>query len=104
MRLFRTAPSERPLTTMLREMERGHFVDAWKALNRDSGELPAPPHALARLGRVLAERGNFKKAAVPLERFLATYPNHQDRAVVQRDLALCLQRMGKAKAAAKLIG
>jgi len=103
MRLFRTAPSERPLTTMLREMEHGRFVEAWRALRRDSGALPAPPHALARLGRWLAEQGEFKKAALPLQRFLDLYPNHQDRAVVRRDLAICLKRLGKTKQAARLV-
>ena len=88
---------------MLRSMEYGRFVDAWRALRRDTGELPVPPHALARLGRWLADRGDYKKAVLPLRRFGELYPAHQDRDVVRNDLALCLQRMGKLKEAAKLV-
>lgn len=91
------------MTTMLRHMEHGRFVDAWRALRRDKQELPAPPQALARLGRVLADRGEFKKAILPLQRFLDTYPRHQDRAVVQRDLAMCLKRLGRLKDAQRVI-
>ena len=103
MRLFRTAPAERPLTVMLRHMEHGRFAEAWRALKQDKQQLPAPPHALARLGRWLADRGEFKKAVLPLSRFLETYPNHQDRPVVQNDLAVCFKKLGKVKEAAKLV-
>jgi Flp pilus assembly protein TadD len=89
---------------MLRHMEHGRFKEAWRALRLDKGELPAPPHALARLGRWLADRGEYKKAALPLRRFLDTYPNHQDVAVVENDLACCLKRLGKTKELARLVG
>lgn len=99
MRLFRSASKERALTVMLRNMEQGRFVDAWKALRKDDGALPVPPHALARLGRWLADRGEYKKAMLPLRRFLDTYPKHQDRATVVAGLSSCLKQLGKAKEA-----
>ena len=53
--------------------------------------------------RWLADRGEFKKATLPLQQFLDTYPAHQDRAVVRNDLAVCLKRLGKDREAAKLV-
>ena len=102
MRLFRTAARERALTLMLRSMEQGKFLDAWKALRKDDKSLPVPPHALARLGRWLADRGEYKKAVLPLRLFLDTYPKHQDRASVVGGLATCLKQLGKAKEAEKV--
>ena len=87
---------------MLRCMEQGRFVDAWKALRRDDGALPVPPHALARLGRWLADRGEYKKAVVPLRLFLDTYPRHQDRASVVQGLSSCLKQLGRTKEAERV--
>ena len=61
-----------------------------------------PPHALERLGRVLADSGDFKKSVLPLRLFLDTYANHQDRPTVVKGLALCLRRMGKVKEAERV--
>lgn len=102
MRLFRTTSRECALTTMLRCMEHGRFLDAWKSLRKHDDALPVPPHALSRLGRWLADRGEFKKAVLPLRRFLDTYPKHQDRATVVQGLALCLKQMGKVKEAERV--
>ena len=102
MRLFRSTSRERALTTMLRCMEHGRFLDAWKALKKHDAELPVPPHALSRLGRWLADRGELKKAVLPLRTFLDTYPNHQDRATVVSGLALCLKQLGKTKEAERV--
>jgi len=102
MRLFRSSPRERALTTMLRCMERGRFNEAWKSLRKHDDELPVPPHALSRLGRWLADRGEHKKAVLPLRTFLDTYPKHQDRATVVQGLALCLKRIGKVKEAERV--
>jgi hypothetical protein len=102
MRLFRTAPKERALTTMLRHMEQGRFVDAWRALKQHDDPTPVPPHALERLGRWLADRGEFKKAVLPLRTFLDTYANHQDRPTVVTGLATCLKHLGKAKEAKRV--
>ena len=102
MRLFKTAARERALTTMLRAMEHGRFLDAWKALKKHDGELPVPPHALERLGRWLADRGEPRKAALPLRMFLDAYPNHQDRATVTHGLAACLRKAGKNREASRL--
>ena len=102
MRLFRTAPKEPALTAMLRHMEHGRFMEAQKSLRKCDQALPVPPHALARLGRWLGDRGEYKKAVVPLRLFLDTYPNHQDRPSVAQGLALCLTRLGKIKEAEKV--
>jgi len=103
MRLFRSTPKDRALTAMLRAMEQGKFLEAWKELRKhDTGELPVPPHALSRLGRWLAEKGEPKKAVLPLRTFLDTYPNHQDRATVVTGLAACLKQAGRKKEAAQV--
>jgi len=83
-------------------MEHGRFPEAWKALRRHDGKLPVPPHALSRLGRWLADRGEHKRAIVPLRMFLETYPNHLDRPTVVQGLAACLRQVGKAKEAARV--
>ena len=102
MRRFRTAPKERALTAMLRHMEHGRFVEAWRSLKHHDGPELVPPNALERLGRWLADRGEFKKAVLPLRTFLDSYANHQDRPTVVTGLATCLKRMGKAKEAKRV--
>ena len=102
MRLFRSTSREQALTTMLRCMEHGRFVEAWKCLRKHDDALPVPPHALSRLGRWLADRGEHKKAVLPLRTFLDTYPKHQDRATVVQGLAFCLKRIGKPKEAERI--
>ncbi|MEM8883076.1 MAG: hypothetical protein AAGD14_03315 [Planctomycetota bacterium] len=102
MRLFRNTPKERPLTTMLREMEHGRFLEAWRALNKDTSETVYPPHALSRLGRWLADHDEAKKALLPLRRFLDTYPQHLDRPQVAQGLTLCLRHLGKLKEAERV--
>ena len=92
------------MTAMLRAMEQGRFVDAWRALKLHDGDIPAPPHALERLGRWLAEHGEHKKAVLPLRAFLDTYANHQDRPLVVRGLSLCLKQLGKRKEAERVEG
>jgi Flp pilus assembly protein TadD len=87
---------------MLRNMEQGRFLDAWKALRKDDATLPVPPHALARLGRWLADRGEYKRAVLPLRLFLDTYPKHQDRATVVAGLSACLKQLGKSKEAGRV--
>jgi len=87
--LFRTPrPQLEPfVTTMLRHMEHGEFVEAFKALRRGGPGPVPPPHALWRLGRWLLEQERPKDARLPLKRFLEIYRAHQDRAAVERDLA-----------------
>ena len=100
MGLFKRSRREPAVTTMLRHMERGRFVDASKYV-RKAGEdgPPPPPHALWRLGRWLLEKRRGRNAREPLELFLALYPAHGDRPEVMRDLARALARCGKRQQA-----
>ena len=102
MRLFRTAPTERPVTAMLRAMETGDFLDAHVALRRYEDGPPPPPNALWRLGRRLAETKHPRQARLALELFLELYPNHEDRAEVMQELAHTLAALGKRRKAVSL--
>ncbi|MCZ6786423.1 MAG: hypothetical protein O7E54_04575 [Planctomycetota bacterium] len=100
MGLFKRSRREPAVTTMLRHMERGRFVDASRYV-RKAGEdgPPPPPHALWRLGRWLLDMRHGKNACEPFELFLALYPAHGDRPEVMRDLARALALRGKRQQA-----
>lgn len=84
-------------------MEFGRFVDAARALRRyDESQSPPPPHALARLGRVMLGKGLPREAHLALRLFLRLYPAHQDRADSVADLARALEMMGRKGEAAKV--
>lgn len=103
MRLFWTSPGGHSVTEMLRHMEHGRFVPAYRALRRyRTGPVP-PPHALWRLGRWLLDKGRVKKARLPLETFLRLYPHHQDQPEVRLDLARVLQATGATDEAQKMV-
>jgi len=99
MRLFGNTRRECAAKTLLRHMENGRFTEALRVLRRrGEGPIP-PPHALWRLGRWSLDKGRAKHALRPLQLFLASYPNHQDRPEVLRDLARALGTLGRAKEA-----
>jgi hypothetical protein len=104
MRLFRSPPKDHPVTSMLRCMEHGDFVDAFRELKRRGrhDEIVPPPHALWRLGRWLAEKGHGKRAVVAFKLFLDLYPRHLDREKVMIDLARVLAALGRTREALAL--
>jgi len=88
------------VTTMLRHMEHGRLDEAYRALKRYRTAPLPPPHALWRLGRWLLDQGRAKQAKRALKLFLDVYPNHGDRALVLRDLALTHKALGELEEAA----
>ena len=90
---------ERTITTFLRHMERGQFLEAAKTLRKDKRNCAPPPHCLWRLGRWCLDKQKPKDARLPLELFLSLYPNHLDRPAVMHDLARTLARLNKRREA-----
>ena len=76
-------------------MEEGRYLDAYKALKQVRTAPVPPPHALWKLGIWLAKEGNFRRARLPLQRFVELYKKHQDRAAVLLDLAREMKELGK---------
>lgn len=93
---IRSRSRERTITLLLRQMERGRFLEAAKILRRDRACAP-PPHCLWRLGRWCLDKQKPKDARRPLELFLKLYPNHLDRPAVMLDLARTLAQLGKRR-------
>ena len=93
---IRSRSRERTITTFLRHMERGRFLEAAKTLRKDKRCAP-PPHCLWRLGRWCLDKQKPKDALLPLKLFLSLYPNHLDRPAVMHDLARTLALLGKRR-------